>query len=132
MLCFVTSHHAHLHHRIYGMDPPTNNFPSLHCANAIFLTLLLHRLSPATVFLMGPYSLAVCGSTLLLKQHWLADVAIGMIFGALSFRLLMEPQMPIRSKARLYIYSHRRLLIVPVIYASALWLLYTVYGFMEP
>lgn len=65
-------------------DPATNTFPSLHVANSILCATALRRAgSPAW---RGSAVLAACvaGSVLLVKQHWLADVAGGIVCAAIA------------------------------------------------
>jgi membrane-associated phospholipid phosphatase len=66
---------------VQRVDPPGNVFPSLHVAHTTALTLILRRERPrlGAVGLVMAALLAV--STLTTKQHFLADVAAGLIMG---------------------------------------------------
>ncbi len=73
---------------LQAQDPPTNTFPSLHVANSILCAAALRRAShPAW---RGSVVLAACiaASVLLLKQHWIADVVAGALFGAFGAGVL--------------------------------------------
>ncbi len=75
---------------IYALDTPTNCFPSMHC----LLSYLVFRqalCSPdaKTGFKVfcGVFTLLVFLSTLFVKQHVVADVIGGLVFGELAFIL---------------------------------------------
>lgn len=65
-------------------DPAANTFPSLHVANSVLCAAALHRAgSPVW---RGSAVLAACVavSVVLVKQHWLADVAGGVVCAAFA------------------------------------------------
>jgi membrane-associated phospholipid phosphatase len=66
---------------VQSIDPPGNVFPSLHVAFAVGLALILrvHRPAVGAVLLVMSALLAV--STLLTKQHFIADVVAGLVLG---------------------------------------------------
>ncbi len=75
---------------VYALDTPTNCFPSMHC----LLSYLVFRQSLRApdaktgyrVF-CGVFTLLVFLSTLLVKQHVVADVLGGVFFGELAYLL---------------------------------------------
>jgi membrane-associated phospholipid phosphatase len=115
---------------IYSIDPPTNNFPSLHCANVVFLSLLVCELDPPLTWVLILYSISVMLSTLVVKQHWIADVIGGILWGWISYHLFMARWVP--KPAVSLTYSRWRLLVLPVVYAIFIAFLYLIYGFSEP
>ena len=78
----------------YAYDPPYNNFPSLHVANAIFASLVALRVDRPVGVIALVLALAISVSTLLVKQHWLADVAAGAALGYVSYQLIVAPAIP--------------------------------------
>ncbi len=69
---------------VYITDPTTNCFPSAHCSVAIYAAIAL-RGAPRPIFVWGICTAtAICVSTILTKQHYLADVAMGAILAALA------------------------------------------------
>ncbi len=69
-------------------DPPTNTLPSLHVANSVICAASL-RAAGARCW-PGVATMAICiaASVLLLKQHWVADVLAGLVWGSLGVALL--------------------------------------------
>jgi len=78
---------------LYTVDKPTNCFPSLHCAYSVMICLAywyqsafqtsnLKRLLKALIFLM---TIAICVSTVLIKQHFILDSIFGCILGFIIF-----------------------------------------------
>jgi membrane-associated phospholipid phosphatase len=69
---------------VYRWDPTTNCFPSAHCAIAIYSAIAL-RFASTRLFVWGAFSAAlICLSTILTKQHYVADVAGGAVLAALA------------------------------------------------
>lgn len=66
---------------LYAIDPPTNLLPSLHCSQSWLCAIGLHseRRIPRW-YRVGSYvfALMVCASTLLVRQHCIADVIVGV------------------------------------------------------
>jgi membrane-associated phospholipid phosphatase len=67
---------------VQSIDPPGNVFPSLHVAFATGLALILraHRPPVGTLLLVMTGLLSL--STLITKQHFIADVLAGLLLGA--------------------------------------------------
>lgn len=69
---------------VYRFDPTTNCFPSAHCAIAIYSAIAL-RSASRPMFAWGIFSAAaICVSTVMTKQHYVADVAGGAVLAALA------------------------------------------------
>jgi membrane-associated phospholipid phosphatase len=73
---------------VHRIDPPGNVFPSLHVAHAFTLAFLLRMDRPrvGTVALLMAGLLAI--STLTTKQHFVADVAAGLVMAFVARSLL--------------------------------------------
>jgi membrane-associated phospholipid phosphatase len=68
---------------VYRFDPTTNCFPSAHCAIAVYSAIAL-RITSRRLFAWGIFSaVAICVSTVMTKQHYVADVAGGAVLAAL-------------------------------------------------
>ncbi len=69
---------------LYALDPPVNTFPSLHVANSALGAMLLRevraRTAPLAIFL----ALGIAVSVVLLKQHWIADIAGGLTLASVG------------------------------------------------
>ncbi len=78
-------------HFMYWLDEPVNCFPSLHVAAAALAAAAVwkvdRRLSVAATVLM----LLVSASTMLVKQHYVADVLGALVLVAFWYRLLIHP-----------------------------------------
>ena len=75
---------------VYALDTPTNCFPSMHCLLSWLVfrqALRSPRAKPGYKLFCGVFTALVCLSTLFVKQHAVADVAGGLIFGELAFIL---------------------------------------------
>lgn len=69
---------------VYRWDPTTNCFPSAHCAVAVYSAIAL-RFTSRRLFAWGIFSaVAICVSTVMTKQHYVADVAGGAVIAALA------------------------------------------------
>ena len=63
----------------YFVDLPFNNFPSLHVSNAFLCAFLMHRYRHFYAWIFYPMAILVAASVLLIKQHFIADVATGVL-----------------------------------------------------
>jgi membrane-associated phospholipid phosphatase len=71
---------------VYRFDPTTNCFPSAHCAIAVYSAIAL-RFATRRMFAWGIFSAtAICVSTVMTKQHYVADVAAGAVLAALALK----------------------------------------------
>jgi membrane-associated phospholipid phosphatase len=69
---------------VYSFDPTTNCFPSAHCAIAVYAAIGLRFARSRPLFLWGIVTAAlICLSTVLTRQHYVADVASGAVLAAL-------------------------------------------------
>jgi membrane-associated phospholipid phosphatase len=69
---------------VYRFDPTTNCFPSAHCAIAVYSAIAFRHAS-RRLFAWGIFSaIAICVSTVMTKQHYVADVAGGAVLAALA------------------------------------------------
>jgi len=66
---------------VQRVDPPGNVFPSLHVAQTIAVALILRHERPRLGALALVMAALLALSTLTTKQHFLADVAAGLIMG---------------------------------------------------
>lgn len=73
---------------LYGIDSGYNIFPSLHTANAVMIAMAFFRLHPRPWgILMWLWALAIMASTVLVKQHYVLDVAAGVALALLADRI---------------------------------------------
>jgi hypothetical protein len=63
---------------VYKIDPPGNVFPSLHVAHTFLIAFLLMMDRPRLGRVLLWMSIVLAASTLTTKQHFIADVAIGL------------------------------------------------------
>ncbi len=66
---------------IYSHDNPYNAFPSLHTSFSIIFSAYIIMVRPKYAWLAIIFSSLVIASTLLIKQHYIADVIAGLILG---------------------------------------------------
>lgn len=66
---------------LYAVDPGYNIFPSLHVANSFYVASLSSRLLPEWTAALYILAILISASTVLVKQHYLADVPSGMFLG---------------------------------------------------
>jgi membrane-associated phospholipid phosphatase len=79
----------------YHLDPPFNCFPSLHVSNAVFCGLVAWRLERVVGAIALVTTALICLSTLLIKQHWIADVLAGSALGAARYWGIVRPPIPL-------------------------------------
>ncbi|UPT75408.1 MAG: phosphatase PAP2 family protein [Elusimicrobiota bacterium] len=73
---------------LYAVDSGYPIFPSLHVANSIYVACLAARLLPADwAALFFAAAALVSASTVLIKQHYLADIPAGALLGLAAFAL---------------------------------------------
>lgn len=66
---------------VQGADPPTNCFPSSHCAVATLSALALREIRPSAFPAAMALALAIVVGTVLTKQHYLVDSVAGVALG---------------------------------------------------
>jgi membrane-associated phospholipid phosphatase len=64
--------------RVYSLDRPYNDFPSLHTSLATIVAVLWLRVHPRTGAAVAIWCALIITSTVLIHQHYLADVAGGL------------------------------------------------------
>jgi membrane-associated phospholipid phosphatase len=79
----------------YAFDPPYNSFPSLHVANAFFASLIARKLDRPVGNICLVVAVAVVLSTLVTKQHWVADALAGAPLGWAGYYFIVRPAVPV-------------------------------------
>lgn len=72
---------------VYAHDQPYNAFPSLHTAGATLCGVAYYRWRPRYGVVVLPLVVAIIAATVLIRQHYLADVAGGLTLAGLSYAL---------------------------------------------
>ena len=75
----------------YPIDPPYNAFPSLHVAQPLFAALLVYHYDKK-YWWMIPWAALIALSTLFVKQHYLLDVASGLVLTAVAYFIFIKLQ----------------------------------------
>lgn len=70
---------------IYAHDQPYNDFPSLHTAGAMLCAIAYYRWRRVYGFLSLPLVLAIIASTVLIRQHVVADVVGGLVLAFVAY-----------------------------------------------
>lgn len=70
---------------VYAHDQPYNDFPSLHTADSTLAAIAYFRWKPRYGFIALPLVIAIIAATVLIKQHYLADVLGGLLLAGLSY-----------------------------------------------
>lgn len=73
-------------------DTSKNAFPSMHVGLATLLALIGARRSLAWGLGLGACAVVIAVSTLLVKQHFLADLPSGALVGYIAYRLAGRPE----------------------------------------
>jgi membrane-associated phospholipid phosphatase len=72
----------------YQIDPGFNVFPSLHVANATYVACLVTRFASRRSALAAWITVVlIAASTVLVKQHYVADIPFGMLLGLGSYHV---------------------------------------------
>jgi membrane-associated phospholipid phosphatase len=79
---------------VYATDNPYNDFPSLHTSISTILAIHWFRFDRRTGVVAAVWTALIVASTVLIKQHYLADLVAGLLlaFGAsyLYIRLILQ------------------------------------------
>jgi membrane-associated phospholipid phosphatase len=67
---------------VYARDNPFNDFPSLHTSLSTILALHCSRLNRQLGIAAALWAALVVASTLLIKQHYIADVLFGLVLAS--------------------------------------------------
>ena len=81
--------------RIYDLDPGYNIFPSLHAAHALMVWLFFMAVGSKMRWWVGGLSASIIASTVLIKQHYLIDVPVGLLYGAGAAYVARETAWPL-------------------------------------
>jgi membrane-associated phospholipid phosphatase len=70
--------------RVYAVDNPYNDFPSLHTSLSTILAIHWVKINRHVGIILGIWTTLIVASTLLIKQHYIPDVILGLAlaFGA--------------------------------------------------
>lgn len=75
----------------YFMDEPSNCFPSLHVANALFCSLVVLRVDKLVGGVSLFFAILLSISTMCVKQHFFLDVVAGTALGVGAWWLFLRP-----------------------------------------
>jgi membrane-associated phospholipid phosphatase len=73
----------------YTLDPPLNSFPSLHVATMTLATLIALRVDRLMGALAVVIAIFIALSTMLVKQHYVADVVAGAALAAVAYAIFI-------------------------------------------
>jgi membrane-associated phospholipid phosphatase len=76
---------------VQTIDPPSNVFPSLHVAFAVLLALILRVHRPPVGAILLVMAALLSASTLITKQHFIADVVGGLVLGTAIAAWVLRP-----------------------------------------
>lgn len=74
-----------------GVDGPYNGFPSIHVSMALLVAAIGGKTSRALGWVLWPLAVGVAISTILLKQHVIADVVGGIVVAIAAIRAFIAP-----------------------------------------
>ena len=80
---------------IYQMDPPTNLFPSIHCLVSWFCFIGIRKSKKIPLWykvFSCIFAILVCVSTQLTKQHYLIDIAGGVLIASICYFVMSHTQ----------------------------------------
>ena len=69
---------------VYAVDRPYNDFPSLHTSLSTIVAIHWWRVDRRIGIVAGGWTLLIVASTVLIHQHYLADLAGGLILATLA------------------------------------------------
>lgn len=78
----------------YALDPPLNLFPSLHVAIATLAALSAYKARPLFGVLGAVGAVLITVSTMLVKQHFVADAVAGIILALVVYRFTIAEYDP--------------------------------------
>jgi membrane-associated phospholipid phosphatase len=79
---------------LYSADPPYNCFPSLHVAHSFVSALICHRVHRGVGIAALACAALVALSTLLTKQHYVADVIAGILLALAAHVVFLRHDSP--------------------------------------
>ena len=75
----------------YTLDPPMNSFPSLHVGTMTLATLIALKVDRMVGAFASVIAVVISLSTMLVKQHYVADVLAGAAVAAVAYRVFIAP-----------------------------------------
>jgi len=75
----------------YYADLPVNCFPSLHVAIAVLGALACLKVDRVVGSISSIIALLIIASTMLIKQHYVADVIAGLVLASTTYYLVLKP-----------------------------------------
>ena len=75
---------------IYASDRPYNDFPSLHTSLSTIIAIHWWRLDRRIGIPAAIWTALIVASTVLVKQHYVADVAGGLVLAGVTSLLVMR------------------------------------------
>jgi membrane-associated phospholipid phosphatase len=75
---------------IYAADQPYNDFPSLHTSLSTIIAIHWWRLDSRIGIPAAIWTALIVASTVLVKQHYLADVAFGLLLAGVTSLIVMR------------------------------------------
>jgi len=75
---------------VYASDQPYNDFPSLHTSLSTIIAIHWWRFDPRIGIPAAIWTALIVASTVLVKQHYLADVAGGLVLASVTSFLVMR------------------------------------------
>ena len=71
--------------KFYNNDPRVNCFPSTHVTMAMLASLMLYEINRAQGIFCVVLTLVISASTVLIKQHYVADVLVALVIAAIVY-----------------------------------------------
>lgn len=84
---------------LYRLDTPQNLFPSMHCLNSwlIYVAVRGKQAYPGWIqWTFGLFALMVFASTVFVKQHYLADIAGGVVLAELGRLIVTRGRLDVK------------------------------------
>lgn len=115
-------------HFMYWLDEPTNCFPSLHVGAAALAAAGCWKADRPVASLALVNLVLVGASTMLVKQHYLADVlGASVLVGVLYLTIIAPLDLSDRTEAELR-FSRRWLAVIPALYVVFIVTFYALYA----
>ena len=111
----------------YYLDLPVNCFPSLHVANAILGSLACLKVDRVVGGISYAAGLLIIASTMLIKQHYLADAVAGFSLATVVYWFVLRPAKIDHLKPEDLKYTRLYSALVVVIFVLTIVCLYFVY-----
>lgn len=112
----------------YFLDKPVNCCPSLHVALAFLGALTTRTVDRALGNIGLVVALLISLSTMLIKQHFLVDVILGLVLSVVSFQLIVAPYKPAQLTPHHRRKGRQRTLIMLISYSMVIGAFYISYA----